>query len=131
MIKNVMSTGKYMSVTTSNSSTYVNNYSGAIGVGNLRYNTSNQNMEVFDGSNWQMINMGHANIGLNSEAEGLLDWAREERNKQWKIQAMAKDHPAVKNALDAVQRAKEQLELVYNLSKEDYNNEVGEVQTSP
>ena len=43
---------------------------------------------------------------------------------------MAKEHPAVKNALDSFKRAEEQLDLVYKLSKE-HQSEFGEVQASP
>lgn len=122
MIVSVFQSGRYMQVTGGSSSTYVNNYSGAQGVGNMRYNTSSQNIEVFDGSNWQPINMGAVSVGLNSEAEQLLDWAREQRNQQLAYESMAKDNPAIKNALDNLKRAEQQLDLVYKLSK-DYEDD--------
>ena len=129
MIKGITQTGRYTQVTGgSASSTYVNNYSGQPGVGNMRYNPSTSNIEVFDGSAWVMLSTTYASVGLTGEAEALLDWAREQRNKQWEYEAMAKDHPAVQNALMALERAKEQLDLVYKLSK-DYENEG--VATSP
>ena len=46
-----------MQITNTTSSTYINGYSGLQGVGNMRYNTSSQSMEVFDGNNWIMLNM--------------------------------------------------------------------------
>ena len=128
MIKGITQSGRYTQVSCGTSSTYVNGYSGSQGVGNVRYNTSTQNMEVYDGNNWVMLNMGFASVGLTGEAEMLLDWAREQRDKQLAYQSMAKDHPAIKNALDALKRAEEQLDLVYKLSKE-YENEG--VMTSP
>jgi len=42
MIKNIHASGRYIQVTGGDASTYVNNYSGSQGVGNLRYNTSNR-----------------------------------------------------------------------------------------
>ena len=75
MISTIMPTGRYVQVSGGGASTYVNNYSGSQGVGNMRYNTSMQCMEVFDGQNWQKINMATASVGLNHEAESLLDWA--------------------------------------------------------
>lgn len=100
---------------------------GASGAGMVRWNPNMNCLEVNDGNMWKEISGGFASVGLSSEAESLLDWAREERNKQYSIQAMAVDHPAVKNALEAVNRAKEQLDLVYKLSKDFENESEGEV----
>ena len=124
-----MTSGRYVQVSSSGSSNYINGYSGLQGVGNMRYNTTSQNMEVYDGNNWTTLNMGYATVGLTGEAESLLDWAREQRNKQYAYEAMAKEHPAVQKALDALKRAEEQVDLIYKLSKEEYENEG--VTTSP
>jgi hypothetical protein len=118
MIKNITPSGRYIQVTGGNASTYINGYPGAQGVGNMRFNTSNQNMEVFDGSNWIMLNMDYVSVGLNGEAESLLDWARKKRDEEMEIQALAQTNPAVKNALEAVERAKEQLKIIKELSIE-------------
>ena len=130
MIKGITQSGRYIAVTNGNASTYVNGYSGLQGVGNMRYNTANQNMEVFDGNNWVQLGMSYATVGLNGEAESLLDWAREQRNKQLAYEAMSIEHPAVKNAFDTFKRAEEQLDLVYKLSKDYEKNDHG-VTTSP
>lgn len=131
MIKGINSTGRYTIVTGgSTSSTYINNYSGQPGVGNLRYNPGTSNIEVFDGNSWIMMSTNYASVGLTVEAEALLDWAREQRDKQLAYQAMSIEHPAVKNAFDAFKRAEEQLDLVYKLSKDYEKNDHG-VTTSP
>lgn len=118
MIKDISSTGKYMNVVGGPATNYVNNYSGAQGVGNLRFNTTNQNMEVYDGSMWTNLNMGHATVGLNWEAEELLDWARQKRQEELEYKQLAKTHPAVQIALDNLKKAKEQLDVTIILSKE-------------
>jgi hypothetical protein len=118
MIGNVFPTGRYVQVSGGTSSTYVNGYSGAQGVGNMRYNTSTQKMEVFDGSNWQQINLGSASVGLNAEAESLLDWAREKRNEELMWQSLAKDNKAVKIALDNLEQARRQLDITSKLARE-------------
>jgi hypothetical protein len=89
----------------------------------MRYNPTNQNVEVYDGNNWQTMPSGYATIALTGEAESLLDWAREQRSKQWAREALAKDHPAVAAAVEAVKRAEEQLEVITILSKEHEKNE--------
>jgi len=113
-----MASGRYVQVTGGSASTYVNGYSGSQGVGNMRYNTSNQNMEVFDGSSWITLNMGYAQVGLNNEAESLLDWARDKRNEELMWQSLAKDNKAVKIALDNLEQARQQLDITAKLARE-------------
>jgi hypothetical protein len=122
MLKDITASGRYITVTGGSSSTYINGYSGSQGVGNMRYNTSSQQMEVFDGNNWVQLNMGYASVGLSGEAESLLDWARKKREEELVIQALADKHPAVKAALEAVERAQEQLKLIRDLSIEHEPN---------
>jgi len=118
MIKNITPIGRYITVSGGNSSTYVNGYSGAQGVGNMRFNTSTQNMEVFDGSSWITLNMDYASVGLNSDAESLLDWAREKRNEEMKWYSLASSNEAVRIALEQLEQAKTRLELTAILSRE-------------
>ena len=118
MIKNIHSSGRYIQVSGGNSSTYVNNYSSSQGVGNMRFNTSNQNMEVYDGSSWITINMDHASIGLNSEAELLLDWARKKRDEELAWESLAKENKAVKIALDNLDQARKQLDITTKLARD-------------
>ena len=118
MIKNITASGRYVQISGGNANTYVNGYTGAQGVGNIRFNTSLQNMEVFDGSSWITLNMDHASIGLNGEAESLLDWARKKRDEEMVWQSLAKDNKAVKIALDNLEQARQQLDITANLARE-------------
>lgn len=118
MIKNIHASGRYMSITGGNSSTYVNNYSGSQGVGNMRYNTSSQQMEVYDGTNWIILNMDHVSVGLNGEAESLLDWARQKRDEELAWENLAKENKAVKIALDNLEQARQQLNITAKLARE-------------
>lgn len=103
MIKDIHAAGRYMQVSGGSSSTYVNGYSGLQGVGNMRYNTTNQVMEVFDGNNWISLNMGHSSIGLNAEAEMLLDWARQKRDEEFKLKVLMDKHPGLKEAYERLE----------------------------
>jgi len=118
MLSNIFPTGKYVQVSGGSASTYINNYSGSQGVGNMRYNTSNQRMEVFDGNNWQQLNMGTASVGLNAEAEALLDWARKKRDEENEWYRLASNNEAVRIALDQLEQAKTRLELTTILAKD-------------
>ena len=118
MIKNITPIGRYITVSGGNSSTYVNGYSGAQGVGNMRFNTSTQNMEVFDGNSWMTLNMDYASVGLNGEAESLLDWARKKRDEELAWQNLAETSEAVKIALNNLEQAKQQLDITAKLARD-------------
>ena len=118
MIKDICASGRYVQVSSGGASTYVNGYSGLQGVGNMRYNTTNQNMEVFDGNSWVMLNMGVASVGLSGEAESLLDWARKKRDEEMMWQSLANENTAVKIALDNLEQARQQLDITAKLARE-------------
>ena len=104
------------------SSTYINNYNGMPGVGNMRYNPSTNNIEVFDGMNWQMLQSTYASIELDAETRSLLEWARARRAREQEIERLVRDYPALADAKDAVDRAQEQLEVLAVLARDDKLN---------
>jgi hypothetical protein len=91
--------------------------SGLQGIGNMRYNTSSQNMEVFDGNNWVMLNMSIPSIGLSTDAESLLDWAREKRNEELELQSLAQEHPSIKDLVNDIENKKDQIKMIRTLIK--------------
>ena len=116
-----MSSGRYMQITNTSSNTYINGMSGLQGVGNMRYNTSSQNMEVFDGNNWVMLNMSIPCIGLSTDAESLLDWAREKRNEEFELQSLAQEHPSIKDLVNDIENKKDQIKMIRTLIKSPGN----------
>ena len=124
MIKSIIPTGRYIQVTNAMASTYVNGNIGLQGVGNMRYNTSSQNMEVFDGNNWVMLNMAIPSIGLNGEAESLLDWARQKRLEELELQHLAQTNTAIKDLLEQVKIKQDQIKMVQKLLKSPGNEPV-------
>ena len=103
MIGTVGQSGRYMQVYSAPASNYVNNYSGGQGVGNLRFNTTSQQIEIYDGNSWIRLNTGTATVGLNSEAESLLDWAREKRNEERTLKELMERHPGLKEAYERLE----------------------------
>jgi len=118
MISNVMPTGRYVQVSGGSTSTYINNYSGSQGVGNMRYNTSSQRMEVFDGNNWMQLNMGAVSVGLHHEAEQAIDWALKKIKQEKEWYELASNSEAVRIALDQLEQARERLELTAILARD-------------
>lgn len=104
------------------STTYINNYNGMPGVGNMRYNPSSNNIEVFDGMNWQMLQTTYASVELDSETRSLLEWARNRRAREQEMERMVRDYPALADAKEAVDRAQEQLEMLAVLARDDKLN---------
>ena len=117
-----MSAGRYMQITNTSASTYINGSSGLQGVGNMRYNTSNQSTEVFDGNNWITLNMAIPAIGLSYEAELLLDWARQKRDEELTLNKMAQEIPAIKDLVGQIKEKQEQIKMVQTLLKSPGNN---------
>ena len=90
-------------------------------VGQVKYNSSSQSLEVWDGSSWQCIVGAFSTISLTPEAQRAVTWIIE-RMAQEELMADHK-HPAMKAAYENLQRARQQLEATAILVKEDYNNE--------
>jgi hypothetical protein len=119
MIKGINQSGRYISVAGGlPSTTYINPYSGALGVGNMRYNGVSSNIEVYDGTMWQTLQSSYATVQLDEEATLILDWAKSAMFEEIKIKELAKNHPAIAAAQENVKRAKEQLEITIMLSKD-------------
>jgi hypothetical protein len=118
MINGIHASGRYMSVLGGSASNYINNYSGSQGVGNLRFNTTNQTMEVYDGNYWVTLNMPNATVGLNGVAEEAIDWVRRQMEEEKEMAELAKEHPAIDLALKNLNKAKEQLKITVHLSRE-------------
>ena len=115
MIGNIYSTSPSLQVTGGTVSTYINGYSGAQCVGNMRYNTTSQKTEVFDGNNWIQLNMGTVSVGLSSEVESLLDWARKKRNEEYELERLAETNPTIKDLVNQIKIKQEQIKMVQTL----------------
>jgi hypothetical protein len=122
MIKNIAGGGKYLTVSGGSGSTYVNNFSGAHGVGNMRYNTSSQNIEIYDGNNWVPMQSGYTTVTMTPEAESLLDWAKQKRNEEFESEALAKSNPTIADLLAQKNKIDEQINIVKTLIKSETTN---------
>jgi hypothetical protein len=116
MIGNISQTGKYIAVTGGAGSNYVNN-SNYMGVGQLQYNTSNQRLEIYNGTSWQPLNLGQYYVGLNPYAEDAIDWVHKRMAEEKEARAMAEQYPAVADALNAVWESEQQLKTIVALCR--------------
>ena len=90
----------------------MNNFSGAQGLGNMRFNTTTQNVEIYDGQMWQPMQMDTVNLSLTSDAQDAIAWADQKRHEELRMQTLAEKHPAVADQLAAVREAEEKLRMV-------------------
>jgi len=112
MIKNVYGSGRYLSTFNNNATNYMNNYSGAQGLGNMRFNTTTQSIEVYDGSMWRPMEMSTVNLSLTQDAVEAIDWVNQRRKEEHDIRVLAEKYPAVADQLAAVREAEEKLRVV-------------------
>lgn len=117
MIKSVIGNSPYIMVATNNTSNFMNNYSGAQGLGNIRFNTSTQSLEVYDGTMWHPVQMDTVNLSLTSDAQDAIAWADQKRQEEMKIKALAEKYSAVADQLAAVREAEEKLRMTVELIK--------------
>jgi len=94
--------------------------------GMLRIN--NTEMEVFNGSNWQMISTSYATVSLDQDVLDIVQWARKQRDKQFKREQLIKDHPALTKAWEAIMRAEANFDILEKFVEHD---DVDSVQTGP
>jgi hypothetical protein len=118
MINSIMSMGKHVIVGGGNStSNYINTGAGMMGVGDLRFNTSTQQIEFYNGQSWQTFIMAQATVGLTGQAETAIDWAHRKMEEEREARAMAEQYPAVADAMGAVREAEQQLKMVVALCR--------------
>jgi len=117
MIGQLFQSGRYVIVSGGSTTNYITAYSGLQDVGNMRYNTSSQCIEVFDGTSWQRININTAHVGLSPEAEQILDWANRKRLEDIEIEQLAKENAAVKDLVDQIKEKQHQLKMIQTLIK--------------
>jgi hypothetical protein len=121
MIKSIHSSSPFLTVSGGNpGSTYIGNYStNAPGVGNMRYNPNNQNIEVYDGSTWIILSAHHTNINLSDDAVSLLEWARKKRDEDLERERLAQTNPVIKDLVNQIKDKEEQIKVVQTLIKEE------------
>ena len=123
MIGHISQTGKYIAVTGGPGSNYVTN-SGYMGVGQLQYNTNTQKLEVYNGISWQQVNLGQYYVGLNPDAEGVIDWARDKMREERELEKLSAEHPAIKDLVEQIKEKQHQMKMVQTLIKSPGNDSI-------
>jgi hypothetical protein len=111
MIKGINSSSQYITIQGGNP---MQNYfsPGAQGAGQMRYNTNSNNVEVWDGVTWKEMSNSYASVDLSYEAQSLLQWARQARDKELAREARIRSNPSLQKAYEAIQRAEENFDIL-------------------
>ena len=119
MISKIETFDPFMVVSTP-SQPYINSYAGNLSVGNVRFNTSTQCLETYDGNNWVAIHGPHmgASVGLTARAQAILVHAEKQMMQDEKFNRLAKDNVTIADALAAYREAAEKLQVVISLCEE-------------
>lgn len=99
MINNFSITSPHLT-TSAYSTPYIGNNGQSAGT--VRWNTSGQQMEVFDGSIWLSINQ-NITVGMTSTAEEAIRWADEKRREELDLKQRMEKNPGLKDAYEKFQ----------------------------
>lgn len=133
MIKGIMS-GPGLVVNGGNPSlpyVNINNYGNNANPMQGMVRINGTDMQVFDGTTWMNVSSSFATVELNGDSQSLLQWAREQRDKQSKREQLVKKNPALQKALEAIQRAEDNFDLLEKFVEHDQQSESESVQAGP
>jgi hypothetical protein len=120
MIKNIATgAGLQISNTYSNWPTFYNTVSGTGNslLGQVRYNGSGQNLEVYDGTNWLTMTGTYPTIELTGDVQAVLHWARARMAEEAEWENLASDNATLQDAIDTLRKAQEQVKILAALIK--------------
>jgi len=77
---------------------FIGNTGGEL-AGQMRFNMSLQQVEVYDGTGWNTVGSS-ATMGLTPEAESAIEWASAQQKKEELLEQRMADNPALKDAYE-------------------------------
>jgi hypothetical protein len=120
MIKTVNGSGKYIMVNGGYpATTYINTGSGYMNVGDIRFNTNTQTIEVYDGNRWIEMNTSHASVGLTPDAERALDWANRKIAEEAELDRLAASNDTIADLVNQKKELDDKIKMVQTLMKEE------------
>ena len=85
--------------------------------GMIRIN--NTELEVFNGTSWQIISSSYATVSLDQEILDVIQWARAQRTMALNRLTLAQNNPALMKALEKLKKAEDDFELLAKFVEHD------------
>jgi hypothetical protein len=85
--------------------------------GMIRIN--NTELEVFNGTSWQIISSSYATVSLDQEILDVIQWARTQRTMAMNRLTLAQNNPALMKALEKLKKAEDDFELLAKFVEHD------------
>lgn len=86
-------------------------------IGQMRYNGSSQNIEVYDGSTWMPMIGSYPTIELAGDVQAVINWARSRMAEEAEWEKLAVDNATLQDAVDTMRKAQEQVKILAALIK--------------
>ena len=118
MIKNV-SAGAGLVVSGGQPFVAVGYSSAGLGIGNMRWNSMRNDVEVYDGATWAAFSNNSIHIGLSTDILDTLAWARLKMSEERHRADLAKHHPALKDLIDQATEVEDKIKMVSILLEQD------------
>lgn len=87
--------------------------------GQVRFNGTSQLLETYNGWAWMPIIPQTTSIGLSTEAESLLDWAKKKREEDLAIERLANSSVTIAGMLREKKDLEDKIKMVQILLKEE------------
>ena len=89
---------------------------GGQSAGILRYNTSTNNIEVYDGLSWQSLTYSSSTyISLNQESQDAINWVHKKMQEERELQKLIDNHIGLRDAY-------EKFKIMEALTRNDEDN---------
>lgn len=115
--------GEFLTITSSKGATPYMNHNANPMTGVISYDSSSQQMKVFDGNNWQTVGGGTAMVNLSPDAVSALKWAKEKMLEEQELNALCEKHPAIKDLVGQMKTSMDnyihKIEMIKTLLKEE------------
>lgn len=87
--------------------------------GQVRFNGTTQLLETFNGWAWMPIIPQTTSIGLSTEAESLLEWAKKKREEDLAIERLANSSVTIAGLVREKKDLEDKIKMVQILLKEE------------
>jgi len=85
--------------------------------GMIRLN--NAELEVFNGTGWQLLPYGYATVTLDQDILDILQWARKKHDEELEFELLAKTNPTINDLVNQIKEKQHQAKMIATLIKKE------------